>query len=358
MKLTKEEIVRVEDDSALELFRQGIKSKETLDKYTRMLRQVTCKILEDVLEGDFEERVEQLVGMGREDPKWVRDLLMNLSRKLRERTELPKDDPDYLNPDSIGNYFKPIQKVAGHERRVDTLEEGSMPHTGAGQRARVEGLEQGGDIHDVEARARPAGQGAGAGAGKLGHARRGLDLIWEDLTPVYGTKDGGLVLDPGAEGGKVACAVVRVYRGSPDRYLAFITPEAFDALQVYGRTWAGLRGHLPEPKDPIFLVQTGARKNASTKILRDRVDRMAAKAGLRGAKRGKRFDVPVMNGFRRFWNKTIKEAGSGESSLASLIRKEYMMGTGAGGARPELLQDQPDGAGNRVREGRAGPDHR
>ena len=93
MKLTKKEIVRVEDDSPLELFGQGIKSKETLDKYTRMLRQVTCKVLEDVLEGTFEERVRQMVNIGREDPGWLRDLLLNLSRKLRERTELPKDDP-------------------------------------------------------------------------------------------------------------------------------------------------------------------------------------------------------------------------------------------------------------------------
>ena len=33
-----------------------------------------------------------------------------------------------------------------------------------------------------------------------------------------------------------------------------------------------------------------------------------------------------MNGFRRFWNKTCKESASGESSVASLIKKEYMMG--------------------------------
>ena len=100
----------MEDDSPLELFKQGIRSKETLDKYTRTLQQITCKILEDVLEGTFEERV-QLVDMGRKDPKWMRDMLVKLSGKLRERTELPKDHGDYLNPDSIGNYFKPIKKL-------------------------------------------------------------------------------------------------------------------------------------------------------------------------------------------------------------------------------------------------------
>ena len=325
MKLTRKEIVRVKDDSPLELFSRGIKSKETLDKYTRMLRQVTCKVLEDVLEGTFEERVRQMVNIGREDPGWLRDLLLNLSRKLRERTELPKDDPDYLNPDSVGNYFKPIKKLLDmndvsmpwkriyatyperdniSESRGWTREEISMmlKHAhGPLDRALVLVL---------------ASSGMRAG---------GLDLIWEDLTPIYRTKDGSLTLDPDP-GDTVACAVLRVYRGSPEGYLAFITPEAFSALQVYGHTWAKLRGHLPRPKDPIFLVQTGARKNASTKILRDRVDRMAAKAGLRGDKRGKRFSVPSMNGFRRFWNKTCKESESGESALASLIKKEYMMG--------------------------------
>ena len=38
------------------------------------------------------------------------------------------------------------------------------------------------------------------------------------------------------------------------------------------------------------------------------------------------FDVPIMNGFRRFWNKACKESSSRESPLSSLIRKEYMMG--------------------------------
>ena len=323
MKLTRKEIVRVEDDSPLELFSQGIKSKETLDKYTRMLRQVTCKVLEEVLEGTFEERVQQMVNIGRKDPGWLRDLLLNLSKKLRERTKLPKDDPEYLNPDSVGNYFKPIKKLLDmndvsipwkriyatyperdnvSESRGWTREEISMmlKHAhGPLDRALVLVL---------------ASSGMRAG---------GLDLIWEDLTAIYRAKDDSLTLDPDPDD-TVACAVLRVYRGSSESYLAFITPEAFNALQVYGRTWAKMRGHLPGPKDPIFLVQTGARKNASTKILRDRVDRMAVKAGLRGDKLGKRFSVPSMNGFRRFWNKTVKE--SGESSIGSLIKKEYMMG--------------------------------
>ena len=46
MKLSKKDIVSIQDGSPLELFGQGIKSEATLDKYTRTLRQITCHILD------------------------------------------------------------------------------------------------------------------------------------------------------------------------------------------------------------------------------------------------------------------------------------------------------------------------
>ena len=325
MKLSKEDIVRIEDDSPLELFRQGIKSKVTAEKYTRTLRQILCKILEDILTGTFEERVQQLVDIGREDPRWVRDLLLNLSKKLRERTELNVNHKEYLNPDTVGNYFKPIKKLFDMNdisipwRRIYATypERDNITDSRGWTREEIALMLK--HAHGPLDRALVlvlASSGMRAG---------GLDLIWEDLTAVYRMPDGNLVLDPEKNDGSVACAVLRVYRGSPESYPAFITPEAFDALQVYGRTWTKQRCRLPRPKDPIFLVQNGSHKNASVKILRDRVARMATKAGLRGVKESKRFEVPAMNGFRRFWNKTCKEAASGDS-LASLIKKEYMMG--------------------------------
>ena len=62
--------------------------------------------------------------------------------------------------------------------------------------------------------------------------------------------------------------------------------------------------------------------------VRKRIDRIVRQAGLRDPEEGgaRRHAVPLMNGFRRFWNKTCKEALSNYSLLASLIRKEFMMG--------------------------------
>src|SRR5579864_3733927 len=39
------------------------------------------------------------------------NLLLTLSKKLKERTELPKTDDTYLSPNSIGRFFKPIRKL-------------------------------------------------------------------------------------------------------------------------------------------------------------------------------------------------------------------------------------------------------
>ena len=41
---------------------------------------------------------------------------------------------------------------------------------------------------------------------------------------------------------------------------------------------------------------------------------------------GRRYDVPMAHGFRRFWNKTVKDAMSADSPVSSLTKKEYMLG--------------------------------
>jgi len=59
-----------------------------------------------------------------------------------------------------------------------------------------------------------------------------------------------------------------------------------------------------------------------------RIDRVTIDAGLRNSlvKGEKRHEVPLMNGFRRYFNKSIKESQSRDSTLAELIKKERMMG--------------------------------
>ena len=59
--MTLDKIVCSKDEYHLELFRQGIRAAETRDKYERTLRMITCKMLEGVLDGDFDERMDDVV---------------------------------------------------------------------------------------------------------------------------------------------------------------------------------------------------------------------------------------------------------------------------------------------------------
>ena len=324
VKILRDDMVRAADANPLDLFYQGIRSEETRGRYTRTLRQVLCGVFEDMLTGTFEERAAQLVRLGRDDPGWTRDLLITLAGKLRERTRLPRDDPDYLNPLSFGNYYNPVKKLFDMNdvvmpwRRIHATfpELDNMPDSMGWTRPEIARmLRYTRDAWDRALVLVLASSGMRAGAPH--------QLNWGDLTPVY-RSGGRLTLDPG-EGSGVACAMLNVYRGSAESYIAFITPEAFETLQEYARAWSVRTGRPAGPEDPMFIVTQYALSRATQAAIRRRVAGMVERAGLRDGKSGKMHRVPLMNGFRRFHNKTCKEALAG-STLGSLIKHEFMMG--------------------------------
>ena len=185
MKLVKEEIIRTVDTSPLQLFEQGIRNATTRRKYTATPRRVMCEILEDILAGDFEERTRQFVQHAKDDPDWATDIMLSVSWKLRERTRLPKDDPDYLNPTSLPAYFKPIKKLFDMssvsipwKRVYATFPEKDNIHDTKGwTRDEIAAmLEHTRDPMDKAMVPVLASSGV-----RLG----GLELTWGDLTPIY-----------------------------------------------------------------------------------------------------------------------------------------------------------------------------
>ena len=76
----------------------------------------------------------------------------------------------------------------------------------------------------------------------------------------------------------------------------------------------------------MFVVMRYVPRRATQTAIRRRMVDVAKQAGLREGRDGKRYRVPLMNGFRRFFNKTCKEALSGGSTLGSLIKHEFMLG--------------------------------
>ena len=325
MKPLRDDTVGAADADPLELFEQGIRSEETRDKYHHMLENILCKMFEDVLEGTFEERAAQLVQLGRDDPAWTRDLLLNLARKLRERTELPRNDKDYLNPLSFNNYFDPLEKLFdmndvamlwGNIRSTYPEPDNVSGSRGWTRQEIARMLRHARGVRDRATVLLLASSGVRADALH--------QLNWGDITPVY--RDGDeLTLDPGG-GSDVACAMLEAYRGSAEGYTAFITPEAFATLQEYARDWSEHVGRQAGPDDPLFVMMRHAPRRATQTAIRKRIADVAKRAGLRGSRDGKMHRVQLMNGFRRFYSKTYTEALAGGSTLGSLIKRESMMG--------------------------------
>lgn len=328
MKIGKEELKAISEEP-IELFYQGLKSQATKEKYTRMLRRILCDVFEDVLEGSFEDRAAQVIHKARADPKWIMSLLLALSKKLRQRTELDKSDTNYLNPESIDNFFKPIKKLLDMNdipvvwKRVYA----TFPERNNGSESR------GYTKHEIQKMLTFANGAIDRAiiliAASSGIRVGGFNLKWQDVTPVYKIDD-RIVLElteSESKNAQVVCAMLAVYKGTSEEYPAFITPEAHTAIQDYRTTWIQETGREPKPTDPLFKQIGPFVKQLNPDAIKARVDNVIKAAGIRTplVKGKRRHEVPVMNGFRRFFNKTNKETLSKDSPLAALIKKEYMM---------------------------------
>jgi hypothetical protein len=329
MKVTKDDLVKMEDDP-IELFYHGIKADDTRVGYTTRLRRVLCEYLEDVLDGSFENRAAQLVYKAKENPQEVLRILLTLSKLLKERTEKDPSDKDYLNPSSVNNYFKPIKKlfdmngvgIAWKRIYVTYPEENNGSDTRGYTRSEIKTmLDFSVGAIDKAIILIEASSGVRVG---------GLEgLKWEDVMPVYRVDDRLTLELTESEVSKseVVCCVLLIYRHTKDEYPAFITPEAYNALQNYKTVWINEIGREPKPKDPLFKEAGLFVRPLRESGIRRRIFRIILKSGLRNRLlKARRHNVPAMNGFRRFFNKTFKESISKDSPLASLIKKEYAMG--------------------------------
>jgi len=249
LKITKEELYRSETESALDLFLQGIKAEATKKKYTRTLRRILCDYFEELFEGDFEQRANELVKTAKEDPEWVKGLLLRLSKKVKQRTELRKDHDDYLNPSSFDSYFKPIKKLfdmndvsMSWKRIYATYPEIDNSFAGRGWTRQ--------EIQKMLSFANGAVDRtivliAASSAIRSG----GFDLNWEDITPIYRAGDElkTQITESEEEKAVIACAMLEVYKGTSSQYPAFITAEAYSALQDHKLEWAREVRREPKP---------------------------------------------------------------------------------------------------------------
>ena len=343
-----------------DLFHSGIRTQTTDATYTTILRIVLCAICEDVLSGTFEERARELVGRARKDPTWARDLMHGISSLLRRRTELPRTDGNYLAPSSIASYFAPLRKLLDMNdigvpwsRIYGTFPpKERMAGTRGWHREEIQKMLR----HAPGTKHRAVILTIASSGVRVG----GLELDWGDLTPIV-RRDGRIVESGDAqEGERVECAALRVYRGSREEYVTFVTPEAYEALMEYRLEWQQDVGRPPGPTDPMFKKNGPAPDRLGAPSIDAQVNKLLHRTGLRQPAPGeRRYKVPALHGFRRFWNKTMKDAISDDSPVSSLTKKEYMMGhAGMTALDRNYYHTHTLGACQGVHQRRAGPDDR
>ena len=122
----------------------------------------------------------------------------------------------------------------------------------------------------------------------------------------------------------VACSIITIYSGSNEQYFAMFTPEAWEAVKTYRTQWRASVMRNPQPKDRFLKCGVGGRSmplrcdtvaNMLNKVLKKADIRDPLKIGQRN------HEVPIMNVFRRYFNKINKDTPSRDSPLAALIKK-------------------------------------
>ncbi len=270
-----------------------------------------------------------MVLYSKDNPKWIQDLLLQLSGKLKKRTELPLENPNYLNPISVNNYFKPLRKLldmngipVSWKRVYATFPElDNLSDSRGYTQSEIQKMSQ----HANGAINRAIILIASSSRIRVG----GFDLKWEDVMPIYKI-EGKIILDiteSQEEKAEIICAMLVIYNKSNQKYPTFITPEAYNALMNYKMEWIKEIGREPKLHEPIFKHEGDLPISAKPTAIKQRIERILGRAGIRTplVKGKRRHEVPVMNGFRRFYNKKCKETISKDSPLASLIKKELMM---------------------------------
>ena len=118
-------------------------------------------------------------------------------------------------------------------------------------------------------------------------------------------------------------ASLLIYRGDPESYWTFITPEACRALELYRENWKADIGVYPKPDDPLIKsVRFPVIRRLNQKGVRKRIDKVVSDIGLRPPLPSgkKRHEVQLDHGFRKYFNTMLRRA------KVDYLDKEDMMG--------------------------------
>ena len=313
----------------LELFYNGIKSKETKIAYAKTLREFLNSI-ED-FNGSFEEQAIQFIRFARNEPAKLKQLLKNYAIILKERTEKQTHSDDYLNPSTIPNKFKGIKKfLKMNEIPIEWANiEAIFPEINNVQPTRGYTTDEIKQILDYSTDVTSdfiilAESSSGMRVGGW------EDQVWGNIRPIYQDKSQGYTHDKSKSGEneKVVCASMVVYDKTSSKYLGLISIEAWDKLQSVRKQWIRKMNRAPKDDDQIILTRYKDGRSFSKNGIRNKLNKLIEKSGIQKnlKKNIRSYEVPSTHGMRKRWNKIMSEQKITEDSHANLIRKERLFG--------------------------------
>jgi hypothetical protein len=321
--------IQEQNENALDLFYSGIKSKETKRTMERNLREFLIGVCADLLQGDFEQRAQEFVKLARDEQQKAMQIILAYVMRLRERAQTDRANPDYLNPSTIPNKIKPIRKLLDMNglglawRRIYS----AYPELDNNTQGRGYTLEE---IKKLLEHSPDIATDFIILASSSGGFRVGAwdGLTWGSVFPIYQVgKEYKIELDK-KEHGKIVCAGMTIYKGTPEEYHALISVEAWNKLQEYHKIWVKKVGRQPVDSDPLILERFTKITPITSVSVKRRIEHLLYNSGIRTplTEGKRRHAVPATHGFRRFWDKVMMNVQKNKGTLAALAIKERLMG--------------------------------
>ncbi len=376
MEIKPDELI-ITTENPYQIFVNSLPNPATRHEYVNVLKKVACQYLKNILTGDkklveeqthkprpkkrypgkirafadadFEVRINEFVRRAKSDPVWAESVVYTMVKKLRDRNNLPTTHAEYIKTTRIKNILKAIKKlfeingvpvVWGRINGLITEENDIRDKSKGYSRQDIQKILRHCDPIESVMVYLAASSGIRAGA---------FNLRWEHILPIYKMSEYAIhqsnddrgsentiryVWDPEeitetiSDTCPIIAGMIRVYADSYAEYFAFITPECLDAIELYKQRWIKETNTIPKLRDIFFKKDGPFVLELGYGGIRRRMLRIVDRAGVRKKLEDskKKYDIPLFNGFRRYFNKSNKKSLSHNSRLASLILKETMMG--------------------------------
>jgi integrase len=235
-----------EYEDPLTIFRDALSNPLTRDRYEKRL-DLFFRFLK--IDGEtLQERAQSFATRSKHNPAWCVSAIMNYMRNQKQRAENKE-----ISTATLSNYYKPIKLFCEMNDIILNWKKitRGIPRGRNYASDRIPTIEEIKQLMNYpDRRLRPAiltMMSSGIRVGAWDYLR------WGDMEPIYGEKDSTLI------GAKLI-----VYRGEPEEYFTFITPEAYETVKDYIE----------------FRANHGELISKSSSILRDEFDVTKSSKGI------------------------------------------------------------------------------